>query len=394
MSPVSALPRSYRHAKQPKSRNTAKKAGSKKKTGQPRPAKKSGGGKRGSRMGSDSAVTKLARMIADPCMAPLARGTLKDGEGMVERVRNTQTLHITNVNNGGYVVWFPAYHNQAGNAGYGANSFYFETANTGLGPVNTVAAPYGLGGLSASTISDPAHGWLGRGIVQDARTLGACMQIYQTGAVAATQGVLAVLQNVPLTALVAGGGVNATPASVAQLMAYATTKMRFPTEPVEVKWAPSDVTAVWHTSGINANTVVAGATSLAEDNCVTLGNPATVATTVTGGPAADSIRGIGFAWSGLLTNTTQDVLVDFTKVFEWRPSPYSALVEEPAKEIKHPTATVESALDKIVKVAGAGWQFGIKHHDAVSNVVGALYGGQSLVTRAALPMARLALRNH
>jgi len=109
----------------------------------------------------------LARMISDPCNAPLVPGTM-GGNGIIARVRTSRVTHSVAANNCGYVVWFPAFHNSGAGAGAAGNYFFYEPAASATQCTNSVANPLGTTlATSGDFVVDPAYGWVNQTSVAD-----------------------------------------------------------------------------------------------------------------------------------------------------------------------------------------------------------------------------------
>jgi len=315
-------------------------------------------------------------MIADPCKAPLYPAV--SGSAEVRRIRMTKNIHTVAARTSGYCVWFPSYHNQGDNAAtHGANCFYFETATPDTAPLNTVAVPFGTAAATtAQCFPDAAYDLIQTNYVQDAVGLSACMKMMYLGQLSTCQGTIAALENVPLGALLTGGA--GFPASITNLFNYATVRSRIPIEGVELKWSPYDSAYHYRTGGYNPGHDAA-------DRCVTIGTAATAASTLTGGPSGEDIRGIGFVWNNLNAATTNDYLIDFTKIVQYRVEPITGIVESNSRPsqvtIEDEDTRPSKVVDAVTSTMGRAWNFVVNNHQDIGNVLSTVYsatarGGQ------------------
>uniref|UniRef100_A0AB38ZN75 Coat protein n=1 Tax=Saccharina latissima RNA virus 2 TaxID=3153342 RepID=A0AB38ZN75_9VIRU len=264
---------------------------------------------------SGSGLTSLARLINDPCKAPLVAPQYgASSGGYLTKLSSFSKIDFANGSDG-WLVWFPDYHGRKGIAGQGANIFVYQNDNAVNTPNNTSSNPLGgsdtaVTGLGGWSIDDPAYSFVAGTIVQDARAAAACVKLTYTGRNDALAGRVGVLEGVPRDALLTGGGVN--PPTITEMFNYAATVSRTPMDEVELKFRPSEGSELYRNATPSDSAFVIGdsaPTSIGE------GTPTGVG------------QGIGFCWSGMDTSTS--ITLDFLKVLEWRPEFQSGLVSPP-----------------------------------------------------------------
>jgi hypothetical protein len=164
---------------------------------------------------------------------------------------------------------------------------------------------------SAFTSTDPAAVLLSGDIVQDARTLSACIKMKYTGQLVNASGEIAFIQDLPLTSILYGAGNNEA-TSVNQLFQNATQTGRFGSDTAEVISRPDETSHVFRndrSTPLQVSDSEGGTTSLSSEG-------------KSQGPNV-----FGFAWRGLAIPSGQaaNLTFEFIKNIEWRPEPISGL---------------------------------------------------------------------
>lgn len=171
------------------------------------------------RIGLTAGERAYARLLSDPCNAPIAPGMLANGAGTsIQRYEN-DFLMLTGPTE--------------------------TSANICISPTN-LAVWHGFQSSDTTNISfTSAYTFPGAGTVSTAaryRPLAVCAQIYWTGSEQTRQGLVA-MGNAPLGQL---PPTNLTPAELRSSMPYVA---RFPDQGVGIKWRPSEVDVAWRTGG-------------------------------------------------------------------------------------------------------------------------------------------------
>lgn len=284
-----------------------------------------------------------ASMVADPCNCQLIPGLYGDQEGMMARVK--KTLFNQTTGSAGYILWIPEYSNNGeadtkrGDIYSGGNLFTWSTNNPSQEPYNYSSATDGkeaygeiteqlqilssAGGQfrlattnsSATACIDPAFPFVSSDIVQDARTLGACIDIKYTGQLYNSSGEICGITDLPLDALIAGGS-SLSCASVDQLFQYSTDTKRLGVDKMEVVARLSDAAEHFKTQ-FDAPLACASEQDQSVDKSTT--QPTDIART-------QQPTVFGFAWRGLDLDTRKANLVfNLYKNIEWRPKPISGI---------------------------------------------------------------------
>jgi hypothetical protein len=271
-------------------------------------------------------------MIADPCNCTLIPGLHGTSEGLLARVK--KTLFNSTADTCGYVLWVPDYScnfgdfNERGPATSVkcGNLFIWSSTDPNQQPYNTLVAAdskmaYGSAlsdtfvaattYSSAYTSTDPAAVLVSGDIVQDARTLSACIKMKYTGQLLNASGEIAFIQDLPLPSILYGASNNEA-ASVNHLFQQATQTGRFGSDTAEVISRPDETSHVFRndrSTPINVNTGEGGTSSLSQEG-------------KSQGPNV-----FGFAWRGLAIPSGQaaNLTFEFIKNIEWRPEPISGL---------------------------------------------------------------------
>jgi hypothetical protein len=164
---------------------------------------------------------------------------------------------------------------------------------------------------SAFTSTDPAAVLVSGDIVQDSRTLSACIKMKYTGQLYNASGEIAFIQDLPLASILYGAANNEA-ASVNQLFQQATQTGRFGSDTAEVISRPDETSHVFRTdrsSPVEISTSETGSTAISAEG-------------KSQGPNV-----FGFAWRGLAIPQGQaaNLTFEFIKNIEWRPEPISGL---------------------------------------------------------------------
>lgn len=189
------------------------------------------------RKSKDSNLSKIAKLIYDPCYSELVPGMYGTYGGYLSRCKSSFNFSGSNAN--GYIAWIPSYHGRDWNAGPTAplNCFAFANASATTQPANNATFPLGADATNSSlAIAVGAAGWLQSSTVRDFRTLSACMRVIYTGTTSNCQGRCGLISNFPASQL-------AAPPSVAQMMAYAEQARRIDLEYMELKFRPGEETS-------------------------------------------------------------------------------------------------------------------------------------------------------
>lgn len=261
----------------------------------------------GRRLGGNNEVTAVARMLNDPCGAPLAAPQYgASSGGYLTKLSNSFTISA-DVGGSGYIVWFPDYSGRRGEGNYG-NLFIFQSAVTTGHPTNTLAEP--LGAATQNTADsggycafDPAYAFVESETVQDSRTAAGCMRLLYTGRNDALSGRVGVLHGFSRDALFSGN--TDLPPTIGQMFAYATEVSRTPMDHVEVKFKPTEGSDYYRSTNDTSDVAFSIGTAGTTNSELGTGTPGSVGT------------GIGYVWSGLDSSST--MTFDFLKCIEWRP---------------------------------------------------------------------------
>ncbi len=262
-------------------------------------------------------------LIVNPCKAVLVPGLYGTSEGLLARVRSTISKLGAGQDTAGYVLWCPDYCNVGGTLGGGANLFLWKANASSTQPVNISTGLPGTavvyGGKKASDFADetplataasgpdPAYQLLQEELVQDVRTLSACMSVTYTGKMLDASGQICTLTNIPLSAILSGG-TGAGALSVDDCFRYSNNLTRFSVEGTEVLSRPTQESH--HFRDEEDSPIRVGTNEEGQG-----GEPpppqATSSTTDIG--EAQQPTFIGFAWRGLDAAATNPLVFDFTK---------------------------------------------------------------------------------
>lgn len=281
----------------------------------------------------NSQLAQIARAIADPCNGPLVSGVYGSTEGLTARTKRSYTTTNGTTDTAGMVLWVPSYHNEGSGA---LNMIRWSFSDSGTSIVNASTAPLGTGGASSPAgvgLKDPSYELVTSDIVNDARTLAACLQLTYSGKVTESSGQIAWIDNYSMHDLF-----NNRP-SVDDMFDRATKTSRLGLDTYEVLFRPDDATG---TDRFRSNG--------AEDACVNMGTggggilgPSAPSTTVQAlGPKV-----IGFAYRGCEVGVVDRLVLSATKVVEWRPLTISGLTGvPPCDHVLPSTSNIVASLDR------------------------------------------------
>jgi len=272
-------------------------------------------------------------MVADPCNCPLVPGIYGTSEGMLARVK--QSLFQNTDQTCGYILWVPDYHcsgdvdSKYGTSGtdtVGANLFLWVSNDPYQQPYNfkndnESKMSYGSlkGGFTAATqyssafrYPDPASALVKGSMVQDARTISACIAMTYTGQARLASGEVAFIEDLPLISLIEGAdGKEAV--SVNQLFQNSTKTARLGVNRLEIVSRPDE----------NSHTFRDDIAAPIDCNITDL---ADFTTRLSQQGRTQSPGVFGFAWRGLsVDSATASAAITFelVKNIEWRPEPIS-----------------------------------------------------------------------
>jgi len=295
-----------------------------------------------------SRVSKLARMIRDPCNADLVQGAYGNEAGILSRYRTTFKLQETQTN--GFLLWCPSYVGSDYGDFKSMNTFFYAADNADTRPTNTVDDPLGSGVVGKTgAFRTGASPFVYSDVCQDFRTISACLRMVYTGTTSDCKGRIAILDNIP-----AGLLINQRP-SVNALLSMAKETSRTSLETMEVPFRPSeeseafkDETAVLYQAYDDAATTMS---DYAKTNQATM---------------------IGFVWTGIPCDQFD---FDFLQNIEWRPQPYEGYVEASSVQISD-VPLYKKAL-KLLDNTMPGWQSAASHYanKAASMAVNYVLGG-------------------
>lgn len=352
------------------SQNTRKRKGSHANDMRERPAVK----RRRQRTNIDPTLPLYAEMLSNPCNSQLIPGIFGDAEGLLARVKSTITSSSTAGSTCGYLLWSPDYHEKGSNATTNSpirdyiNVLAWTSDDPDVNPQNSQSLGAGARKLGTSTTpfaSDPLLGVTSRGyddpaaelltsdIVQDARTIGACIKMTYTGTQRKASGQYARVQDLPLSAIfnsvvIDGDEGPSSSISVNEIFRVSTNTGRLGIETLENVSRPDDSSHVFR-GGLE------GPLTLIND-VVNSPNANTKETT-----EASTLepQWFGFAWRGLDTSEVTPLVFELFKSIEWRPKPNSGFTLA-NKQTVHTTSQIKKVtqvLDKAVPT----WRDGKAH---------------------------------
>jgi len=264
-------------------------------------------------------------------------------------VRSTLSKIGTGTDTSGYVLWCPDYANIGGGLDTDANLFMWKSDASSTQPNNDVVDCYGRNTAANFTdaaalplntgcsTADPAEPLLSEDLVQDARTLSACMTVTYTGKMLDASGQYCTLTNIPLSSVLTGGAANG-PLSVDDCFRYTNRTGRFGSEPVEVLSRPTGESHHFRDE---------------DDGLIRVGTFNVVASETTPIAEAQQPTFIGFAWRGLDSQAANPLVFDFIKNIEWRAAPISGLTHQPSRVV-HTLPLVPEILQKL-DTSVPGW---------------------------------------
>jgi hypothetical protein len=268
-----------------------------------------------------------ARMLVDPCSAPLVPGIFGSQKGYLTRLKSTIPIDSGfSSANYGYVIWYPDYVCSGNQTGAGTSNFSaFQF--WGASGVSASAANFGLDSptdtSTGHSFPDPAAAFCNSATVADARTVSACLEAHYVGTQTACSGLIYPLENIPLSFLYSGiGGV---PPSFQQIKAFAPSGAR-PLDGARVVFRPS-------ADSIHFRDAEDTPLSTTAQDTVTLTDP------------SSEVTGIGF----LFWNTTNSSFsIEMTKNIEWRAETSSGFASQVPRGMDSPNvlARAISGLDR------------------------------------------------
>lgn len=175
------------------------------------------------RVGLDGPALQYARLLQDPCSAPLTHPIYGGGEsGILTRFESDFIMLVGATDTAGLLAWTPG---GIGTTGALPSHLFFAGA-TSTSAAATVAA-------TTSNVFAPGLVFLAANS-NAARCVSACMQIYWPGSEANRQGIVA-------TGVTSGNaiqlGASVTVDGVSNML---TVFERMPTDYAEIKWKPAD----------------------------------------------------------------------------------------------------------------------------------------------------------
>lgn len=252
----------------------------------------------------------MARMIADPCNAPLVPGFHGTADGIMSRYKSYFAFSQTTEY--GYVLWCPEYY--GGDFTEGANtslnSVCFTAPFAGTQIVNEVSDPLGYD-AATSGLSVPvgASEFLAGTTAQDFRNISACLRMTYTGTTSDCKGRFALLDNIPAKLL------TTDLPSPQTLLGYAAASERISMDVMECTYRPTPQSSKFRDS--SASFLLAGDTDV-------------TATSMSEVPSYESPVWIGIVWSGVPSN---QLAFEFIQNIEWRPQITKGYVEPPVRQV-------------------------------------------------------------
>jgi hypothetical protein len=161
-------------------------------------------------------------------------------------------------------------------------------------------------------LDDPAGPLLRRSsnLMQDARTVSACIRVCYTGEMQHASGQLAYIENLPLSAVV-GRNPNEPAITVDQLFTMSSNVQRLGVDTYEVVFRPPEGGHTFHDymdgAWLNDTALLDPRTIVADTAAVT--NPVC----------------FGFAWRSISANPKADLDFELVKNIEWRPRPFAGM---------------------------------------------------------------------
>lgn len=330
------------------------------------------------------------------------------------RVRTTIAPRMASSLTCGYIIWFPDYHNGAQtfasgafNSGYAnvfgwssTESFNQPSPNVSLFPLGsqnnwTLAPTPPTAGRTLQGLVDPACQFLSGTIVQDARTLSACLSLTYTGQMSHASGELAYIEDFPLRALLSSpSGTPQRAPSVDEMFNYSTNITRFGTDRYEVLHRPNEGSEHFKDGGFGPPTAPNPAQAPTSVLVIGDASQANSLSSFNDIALAQQPTAIGFAWRGLdpdMGDATQ-LSINLVKNIEWRAKTISGLTHATAVSYS-PSSQMPKALTVLDRKVG-GWTTRIGN--STQSMVGAvsqaaLTGASGLLSRAARGAGNMAL---
>lgn len=305
------------------------------------------------RKGLDAAATAYARLLADPCGAPLTKSIgYGSGDSILVRTENDAILFNGATDTGGWAIWCPATTVAL------ARNAADDTSGV-AGRLTDWPSPAGRGLASVAT---------------SVRCVAACLQVFWPGTELSRQGVVG-LGVIPATALSrylpATSGGSATNLSVSQARTLCQHTERMPDTMAEITWRPGPDDQTDYDLGVS-NTAANFAGNVGNRNAILL--------SIGGIPVATGVR------------------IRTVAVFEYTPiegQGLAASVETPrsvntqnevlqAMDASNPKWWLNGfkQLGTQALTAAGSWAF----KQASSAIAGGLVSGGTYATRAAAPL--------
>jgi len=302
----------------------------------------------------NNVLAPLVRMVQDPCKAPLVPGLYGETEGYLTKFHKSSNATLGAC---GYIVWFPDMLGTTGDDPAPNLSVFIPTAgDPDLAPTNTIANPYGSAvvfteAATASEIPEPAYPFVAA-TTDGFRTLNACMSLNYTGRMDATQGEIAVLTGVPISAMFSGP--SHVPPTVNRLFTYAEGTQRLSLDGHEVKWRPTDTSHNFKPVGeLQNHSAIRYEAGLFETQATDLGR-------------AYQPEAIVIAWRSCAADFR--ATMNFIRGLEWIPATDEGMVNPSPLSTGSPS--VYSTVTRILDQAQRGWdRLPAAARDGVRNMV-------------------------
>jgi hypothetical protein len=276
-------------------------------------------------------LQKYANMIADPCNSVLKPGFHSTDEGVLSRLKTSLQPGPDDI--AGFCLWCPTYMSDDSQH---SNFLYFSSTASTNAPTNDSTDPLGSGASSGDiagySIKVGAGPFVASSTVADARCIGACMRLSYYGRMDACSGQLAIIENLPVTAILDSG--DGSPITVDDCFQYSSLVKRFSIDTQEVTWRPDEISQFFKVQTDGAYVVGSGAASAIANEAKRFGP-----------------KFLGFAWRNI--SGVDDIVLDFVQNIEWRPRVDSGFVAVVPKQI-HQTGYVEQAV-KYLDEKYPGW---------------------------------------
>lgn len=296
-------------------------------------------------------------MLVNPCASTLTPGFYGTSEGIMSRFKGNHSFSGGSSSTSGFMLWIADASGvssvsetsgvRSGSiVGYRSSSYTNRPDNdTAAAAFNAPATTISAGGYS---INDPAQAILSLGgVARDARTVSACMRFGYQGTLLENSGMVAYIDNLPVSSIISDDGTILTTSELFQLSSKVE---RIGTDVHEVKWRPgpsSDRFRGYMEPATSRDTT-------SNDAILAIGHDETSPGAGDGQPSfvrdpQSGVKVFGFAWRGLTPNTSStSVHFDFIKNVEWRPEQGSGLpnVTPVAMHAVAPVHRAEFELDR------------------------------------------------